>query len=81
MINSIGTLFLTSFFLFYFGYNAVFNTIETIEKYYKGRQDFGNFDSKDRIKWTKITGYVIILFSIILFSVSLYLIVKQVFIK
>lgn len=63
MIESIITLLITSVFLFYFGYNAVFNTIETIEKFYNFKINESN---NSRVFWMKISGYGILFFALIL---------------
>jgi hypothetical protein len=63
MIESIITLFITSVFLFYFGYNAVFNTIETIERFYNFKINESN---TSRVFWMKISGYGILFFALIL---------------
>jgi flagellar biosynthesis protein FlhB len=63
MIESIITLLITSVFLFYFGYNAVFKTIETIEKFYNFKINESN---NSRVFWMKISGYAILFFTLIL---------------
>lgn len=68
MIESIITLFITSVFLFYFGYNAVFKTIETIEKFYNFKINESN---TSRVFWMKISGYAILFFALILIVVMI----------
>ncbi len=63
MIESIFTLLITFLLLFYFGYNAVFKTKETIDKFYSVKI---NETDNSKVFWTKISGYVILFFTLIL---------------